>query len=210
MGAADGAGVSLDPARSAWTRTFQHSTRLRIFSREPRDVRHAGDGQGRGRIGAYHRSQDGWGSGDAVCGRPSEAYSYARGRWWAGFAAGHRRSLANSAAGSVGFPSVEGVDRVLEHALQQTGSRRRQRAQSIALELRSRQGGCLAAHRRAHVGDHGGPQQMHSVEKARAYQVQIPNSRLVVIRSDAYHIAAANADECVTHTLAFLKEHQRG
>jgi len=47
---------------------------------------------------------------------------------------------------------------------------------------------------------------MHSVEKARAYQVQIPNSRLVVIRSDAYHIAAANADECVNHTLAFLKE----
>jgi pimeloyl-ACP methyl ester carboxylesterase len=47
---------------------------------------------------------------------------------------------------------------------------------------------------------------MHSVEKARAYQVLIPNSRLVVIRSDAYHIAAANADECVTHTLAFLKE----
>jgi pimeloyl-ACP methyl ester carboxylesterase len=47
---------------------------------------------------------------------------------------------------------------------------------------------------------------MNSVEKARAYQVQIPNSRLVVIRSDAYHIAAANADECVTHTLAFLKE----
>ena len=47
---------------------------------------------------------------------------------------------------------------------------------------------------------------MHSVEKARAYQQQIPNSRLVVIRSDAYHIAAANADECVTHTLAFLEE----
>jgi pimeloyl-ACP methyl ester carboxylesterase len=47
---------------------------------------------------------------------------------------------------------------------------------------------------------------MHSVEKARAYQVQIPNSRLVVIRSDAYHIAAADADECVTHTLAFLKQ----
>jgi 3-oxoadipate enol-lactonase len=47
---------------------------------------------------------------------------------------------------------------------------------------------------------------MHSVEKARAYQAQIPNSRLVVIRSDAYHIAAANAEECVAHTLAFLKE----
>jgi 3-oxoadipate enol-lactonase len=47
---------------------------------------------------------------------------------------------------------------------------------------------------------------MHSVEKARAYQAQIPNSRLVVIRSDAYHIAAANADECISQTLAFLKE----
>jgi len=47
---------------------------------------------------------------------------------------------------------------------------------------------------------------MHSVEKARANQVQIPNSRLVVIRSDAYHIAAGNANECVTETLAFLKE----
>ena len=47
---------------------------------------------------------------------------------------------------------------------------------------------------------------MHSVEKARAYQQHIPSSRLVVIRSDAYHIAAANADECVTLTLAFLKE----
>jgi 3-oxoadipate enol-lactonase len=52
----------------------------------------------------------------------------------------------------------------------------------------------------------GDRSKMHSVEKARAYQVQIRNSRLVVIRSDAYHIAAANADECVTHTLAFLKE----
>jgi 3-oxoadipate enol-lactonase len=47
---------------------------------------------------------------------------------------------------------------------------------------------------------------MNSVEKVRAYQGQIPNSRLVVIRSDAYHIAAANADECLTQTLAFLNE----
>jgi 3-oxoadipate enol-lactonase len=52
----------------------------------------------------------------------------------------------------------------------------------------------------------GDRSKMHSVEKARSYQMQIPHSRLVVIRSDAYHIAAANADECVTHTLAFLKE----
>ncbi len=47
---------------------------------------------------------------------------------------------------------------------------------------------------------------MHSIEKVRAYQTLIRNSRLVVIRGDAYHIAAANADECVTHTLGFLEE----
>ncbi len=45
-----------------------------------------------------------------------------------------------------------------------------------------------------------------TVEQARAYQRLIPNSRLAVIRSDAYHIAAANADECVTLTLSFLHE----
>lgn len=47
---------------------------------------------------------------------------------------------------------------------------------------------------------------MQSVEKVLAYQRLIPNSRLAVIRSDAYHLAAANADECVGLTLAFLKE----
>jgi hypothetical protein len=44
------------------------------------------------------------------------------------------------------------------------------------------------------------------VEKVRAYQQAIPNSRLVVLNSDAYHIAAANVDECVTNILAFIKE----
>jgi pimeloyl-ACP methyl ester carboxylesterase len=48
--------------------------------------------------------------------------------------------------------------------------------------------------------------QAQSVEQARQYQTLIPNARLVVLRSDAYHIAAANADECVTNVLAFIKE----
>ena len=48
--------------------------------------------------------------------------------------------------------------------------------------------------------------QAQSVEKARAYQTLIPNSRLVVLRSDGYHIAASNADESVTNVLAFIKE----
>jgi len=47
---------------------------------------------------------------------------------------------------------------------------------------------------------------LQSVEKVREYQRAIPNSRLVVLHSDAYHIAAANADECVTNVLAFIKE----
>ena len=46
---------------------------------------------------------------------------------------------------------------------------------------------------------------LQSVEKVREYQRHIPNSRLVVLDSDAYHIAAANADECVSHVLAFIK-----
>ena len=48
--------------------------------------------------------------------------------------------------------------------------------------------------------------QLQSVEKARQYQMLIPNSRLAVVRSDGYHIAASNADECVTNVLAFIKE----
>jgi pimeloyl-ACP methyl ester carboxylesterase len=47
---------------------------------------------------------------------------------------------------------------------------------------------------------------LQSVEKVRTYQLAIPNSRLVVLHSDAYHIAAANADECVTNVLAFIRE----
>jgi 3-oxoadipate enol-lactonase len=48
--------------------------------------------------------------------------------------------------------------------------------------------------------------QAQSVEKARQYQALIPKSQLVVVRSDAYHIAAANADECVRNVLAFIKQ----
>src|SRR5215472_1552918 len=48
--------------------------------------------------------------------------------------------------------------------------------------------------------------QLQSVEKARQYQTLIPNAQLVVLRSDGYHIAASNAEECVTNVLAFIKE----
>jgi 3-oxoadipate enol-lactonase len=51
---------------------------------------------------------------------------------------------------------------------------------------------------------------LQSVEKVRQYQLLIPNSRIVVLHSDAYHIAAANADECVTNVLAFIKQTRQG
>ena len=47
---------------------------------------------------------------------------------------------------------------------------------------------------------------LQPVEKVRKYQTAIPNSRLVVLQSDAYHIAAANAEECVANVLAFIRE----
>jgi pimeloyl-ACP methyl ester carboxylesterase len=48
---------------------------------------------------------------------------------------------------------------------------------------------------------------LQSVEKARRYQMAIPASRLVVLQSDAYHIAVANPDECIANVLAFIREH---
>jgi pimeloyl-ACP methyl ester carboxylesterase len=47
---------------------------------------------------------------------------------------------------------------------------------------------------------------LQSVETVVRYQSKIPNSRLLVLTSDAYHVAVANADECVTNVLAFIKE----
>jgi 3-oxoadipate enol-lactonase len=47
---------------------------------------------------------------------------------------------------------------------------------------------------------------LQSVETVVRYQRKIPNSRLLVLTSDAYHVAVANADECVTNVLAFMKE----
>ena len=45
---------------------------------------------------------------------------------------------------------------------------------------------------------------LQSVDTVLRYQPKIPNSRLLVITSDAYHVAVANADECVTDVLAFI------
>jgi 3-oxoadipate enol-lactonase len=50
---------------------------------------------------------------------------------------------------------------------------------------------------------------LQSVESVLRYQPKIPNSRLLVLTSDAYHVAVANADECVTNALALMQEAKR-
>jgi 3-oxoadipate enol-lactonase len=47
---------------------------------------------------------------------------------------------------------------------------------------------------------------LQSVETVLRYQTKIPNSRLLVLTSDAYHVAVANADACVTNVLAFYQQ----
>jgi pimeloyl-ACP methyl ester carboxylesterase len=47
---------------------------------------------------------------------------------------------------------------------------------------------------------------LQSVEKVRKYQTAIRNSRLVVLNSDAYHVAVAKPTECVANVLAFVRE----
>lgn len=46
--------------------------------------------------------------------------------------------------------------------------------------------------------------QLQPVEAVRAYQQQIPNSRLLVLPGDSYHVAAAKPDECSRIALEFL------
>lgn len=46
---------------------------------------------------------------------------------------------------------------------------------------------------------------LQSVEKVRKYQMAIRDSRLVVLRSDAYHVAVAKPDECIANVLAFIR-----
>lgn len=47
---------------------------------------------------------------------------------------------------------------------------------------------------------------LQSVETVLRFQPKISNSRLLVLTSDAYHVAVANADECVASALAFMDE----
>jgi 3-oxoadipate enol-lactonase len=47
---------------------------------------------------------------------------------------------------------------------------------------------------------------LQSVETVLRYQPKVPHSRLLVLTSDAYHVAVAKANECVTNVLAFIRE----
>jgi 3-oxoadipate enol-lactonase len=50
---------------------------------------------------------------------------------------------------------------------------------------------------------------LQTVQTVIQYQPKIPNSRLLVLTSDAYHVAVANADECVTGVLSFIQGAQK-
>ena len=45
-----------------------------------------------------------------------------------------------------------------------------------------------------------------SIEENRAWQEQIPNSRLLVLPGDSYHVALTDPDACVKATLDFMRE----
>ncbi len=45
-----------------------------------------------------------------------------------------------------------------------------------------------------------------SVEATREWQEKIPNSRLMVVPGNSYHVAASHADPCADATLAFIAE----
>ena len=47
-----------------------------------------------------------------------------------------------------------------------------------------------------------------SVEETRAWQQQIPNSKLVVLPGDSYHVAATDPDRCASVTLDFLRSNR--
>lgn len=47
-----------------------------------------------------------------------------------------------------------------------------------------------------------------SVDETRAWQEKIPNSRLLVLPGNSYHVAASHADRCAEETLQFILSHQ--
>lgn len=46
-----------------------------------------------------------------------------------------------------------------------------------------------------------------SLETVREWQRQVPNSELLVMPGDSYHVASAKPDECAERVLAFIKRH---
>ena len=46
-----------------------------------------------------------------------------------------------------------------------------------------------------------------SIEETRAWQRQVPNSVLLVLPGNSYHIAVTNPDRCAKATLDFIRRH---
>ena len=188
-GAADGAGVSPDPAGPAGLghppfRGFEYSWRnLATF------VHGVMDKAGVESDTSSERKR----AGPWRCGSPPtiEAYPDARCRRRPGFASWRsptpspipqRDRLGSKASKEM----VEYWNMLFSDRIERVskGSANRSRS-SIS------QGGRAAALTAPTLVITADRTKMHSVEKARAYQVQIPNSRLVSFAATSYHIAAA-------------------
>jgi pimeloyl-ACP methyl ester carboxylesterase len=46
-----------------------------------------------------------------------------------------------------------------------------------------------------------------SIEQTRAWQEQVPNSELLVLPGDSYHVAVTDPDRCARETLDFIQRH---
>ena len=55
---------------------------------------------------------------------------------------------------------------------------------------------------------HRGKRARHG-RATRAWQQQIPNSELLVLPGNSYHVAATHADRCAEETLQFILKHRK-
>ena len=181
---------------------------FRVVARQPGRFRGAGAGQGRRRVGAYYRRKNRRRHCDAVRG---QIFLRARARWRLPAVRPRVIRVANRVSlipqrdrlGSAAPKQMVDYWNAMFATAPEEGAKGLRTALSKFDLARD---GVLQRIKAPTLVITADRSALQSVEKVRQYQQLIPNSRLVVLNSDAYHIAAANPDECVTNVLAFIKE----
>ena len=164
--------------------------------------------QGGRRVRSYRRRENGRPDRDAVRRRFSSKDAVSVRRQRTGFGHLDYESIARSAERQTRVVRIRGDDRVLERDGEDRAASGHARAECGAIELRPRKRWRSAAHRGT-LADHHGGQKRAAVRREGCASIRwrYRDSRLVVLQSDAYHIAVANPDECVANVLAFIREH---